>query len=1521
MYNYFKRNYYDAIEKIIPEIYLEEDLKLSSTTQTDPVSLVLSSLAFYAEHVADKPDFRDNIIPVSAVGSFSSIHDASAMIKYFIPGSKLSEISPYDFEVEILQPLGYSLKDYTTSADLSAFVSETLLPKLRLNGHVQEVLYQDLAEVTDYKFAADASGTHEYLGNSLGLFYFLNYNSPNATTKPYKFLEEDLVRALSTGQKLTTYDAVRSLMKTFWYNYDFVNGEGHGKLVPEGFLSGTDFLTSGTQSLDRLMTAVDIIYKDSSLASQDKYFKDAINEYLTNGTLPSEDHKKGPFARFMRGVSYMMADVDNFNVKLKTAKFIDECPENLLPYLGDLIGWKFYGSNTSSWRRQLRNAAEIYRKKGTKAGLVQAFNTVIPGAKIDMNNSISEMYESYLPNMMYYLLLTESSLLKDLVSWTFDEALRFTQGEYSTEDRELNARFAVDHILLRAYHQFPDLFYVRGYKFDLNDPNFIFHYRGRDFPMPPWEEEKFYIDCEINDDLVQFFRDELVCLGVDEYYADYFQDYALESTIKGWIPTRNYENGFMFFTTNAVKPPNYDRLTKYGNYEDMSYMTLWNGKSSHFDITLSGSSFTKSNILNNINYADEDFFGALAVIRDYSPAKAVPRVHFDLSAIEYVNSADYLYPKLKNIPTDLPVSGALAGYAASSINMRQGDWRLIGYYTVPGFANAAGTAEEDLTKTHINHFNLPTFRRAQQNYWDNITKKDCTNVDIRAIYGGPLALNWSRVFSSPNNSSRKHLRRRGFDKKLDQFEDYNREGDHMPTFYLSLSGRDYYEPYKMTSLHENGDASAYYDPQYIVLGFNKNYYKFTDVDFLNLEGTVWDKCENIRSDSRFNGIETSATYEVRGPENWDTSSIDADREHFFVDRSNNSEIKSMFFKYIDKKLEGQAAEILRHNPSFYKNATGYDRVTSLKNDLWADRNNESEYYDFSYNTWKPSCRDEWHSFHKLYDHYMRDFNYHNIADNELSSLNAGGPSVISHAYGPTFFNGKLALSGDLDTSNITSSVNNEKELDFSAFGSRYEATREDHLVPGSYNEFRVYGGYSGVEFVDIQQTASVKSTNKLSMFTLEDTVARVSDPNFLINKNILTMKAFERFPRLRYTAGPNCQRTGLPFDQFYGPTVNFLLPEHEFSVEVSSQYLQEFGLKSGNGSISIWIHTQPELNEDGDYVFWNYMPNGTWKMFYTSEVHGQGALQVRNDLCFTKHIEQGAVTQDPCYEDEDSPKAVLMSVQEEDMDVFKVNFNTRNRPISCPLTYYRNHKQVHRKDQTYVVEVFPSIASDKDRFWLFTGMSVKDMNMNKSCFVNHYFEMEDYDRSKELTTEAVEFIRPDNTKVPFNTILEVDSSGNVYEGDTLLTTAYSNPINTWLLYPKLYKTVNAYTKGTFVNNQDIINYTGDQGYTGKFKQRSEDAFTPSSLVIEGSLLGSYIIKKGESHEEVHPRDTLAFFRYFRSLSYDDQSRDNTLSQGVHDLSGGSRFNYREMPASMTNANNGGTEYTDHKRYSELNLIN
>ena len=1523
MYKYFKRNYYDILEKITPEIYLEEDLKITSDTEVDSINLVLSSLAFYTAHVFDftnPAELEKNILPVSAVGSFSGITDPNSgqMASYFIPRSKLSEITPYDFEVEILQPLGYSLKDYTTSADLSAFVSETLLPRIRLNGHVQEYLYQDMAEATDYAFAGDSSGTHEYLGNALGLFYFLNYNSSGATIPPYKFLEEDLVRKLSTGQPLTTHDAVRSLFKTFWHSYDFVNSVGQGDLVPDRFLSGTGFHTSGTQSLERLLTAVDIIYKESSLGGLDNYYKDAFNELIELGSMPEEKIKAGPFAKFMRGVSYMMADVDDFNVKLKSAKFIDDCPKELLPYLADLIGWKFYGSNAASWRRQLRTANELYRRKGTKLGLVQAFNTILPGARIDMNSSISEMYESYLPNMMYYLLLTESSLLKTLVSWTFDEAIRFTEGEYNSEDRELNARFVVDHILLRAYHQFPDLFYVRGYKFNLQDPEFIFHYRGRDFPMPPWEEEKFYIDCEINDDLVQFFRDELVCLGVDEYYADYFQDYVLESTIKGWIPTRNYENGFMFFTETPVKPPNYERLTKYGNYEDMSYMTLWNGKSSHFDITLSGSSFTKSNILNNINYADEDFFAALAVIRDYSPAKAVPRVHFDLSAIEYLNSADYLYPKVKSITTDFPTSGALTGYATSTLNMRLQNWKLRGYFTVPGFT-------EDLSKTHISHIGLPTFSRAQQDYWDNRILKNCKDFNIYPLSGGPLALNWNRSASQPNTSSRKHLRRRGFHKKLDQFEDYNRTGYHMPTFYLSLSGRDYYEPFRMSTLYDgNYSLDALDNPrpeEFFVLGFNKNYYKFVDVDPFNLEGTIWDKCETIYSDSRWNGVETSATYEVRGPLEWDTSSIEPEREHFFTDRSNNSEVKAKFFKYIDKKLEGEAEVVLENNPGFYKVATGYDRVGSLKNEFWLDRETENEYYDFSYNTWKPSCRDEWHSFHKLYDHYMRDFDYHNIADNEMSSLDAGGPSIISHTYGPTFYNGKLPVFSDKTSSAITTFLNDEKELPFKSYSPDYNATRIDHLVPGNYYEKRTYGGFSGVEFVDVLDVED-KNLNRISIFSLEDTVSRIVQPNFLHKKNFLTMKALERFPRLRYTAGPNCQRTGLPFDQFYGDKVNFLLPEHDYTIDVSSQFLEEYGLNSGNGSVSIWIHTAPEEDETGKFVFWNYMPDGSWKMFDASSVHQQGELPVKNNLCFTKHIEQGAIDLDPCYEDDDTAKAVLYSVKEEDMDIFKVSFNTRNRPIKCPLQYYQKYKQVHRKDQTYVIEIFPSLSYTDKRFWLFTGMSVQDMNLHKSSYVNHYFEMEDYDRSKNLTTEAISFVRPDNTVVPFNTILYVDSSGYVYEGDTRLTLVYSNNINTWLLYPKLYRTVEAYTKGVMVNNQDIINYTGDQKYSGVFKQRDESNFSPESLVIKGDSLGSYIIKKGESHSQIEPRDVLAFFRYFRSLSYDDQSRDKTLSEKVHCVEGGSRFNYRDMPAAvMESAGSPTDSFNSHGNYDQLNLIN
>jgi len=1507
MYKYFPRNYHEILDTITPKIYIEEDLNISSLKSQDLLDSILQSIIYYSENsfkFSDPADYYKNPLLVSGVGALSGINSPSGMLKYFEPHSELNTIRPDDFELEILKPLGYSLKDFDTSTALFTFIRGTIYNKIGST----PTDFADLADKTASAFGSTPEETHEYLANSMGLWYFLAYQPTNTYSKaPRNYTSETIARKLSQGQTLTTADAVKDYFRYLWNNYETLIDPviDLGALIPSFGVSGTGIHTSGTQGLDRILTLVDVLYKEGELREKDRYVKDVFDQYVQTGYVPNTLVRQGPFSKFMRAVSYMMGDIDEYNAKIKASKAIDDCPEYLLPYLGDIIGWKFYGANSASWRRQLRSAITLYKKKGTKDGLIKAFTAVLPGVPIDLDTSITEMYESYIPNLMYYLLVTESPMLSSLEAWTFNRALKFNQGEYAPNNLDTNIRYCVDHIMLRAVEKFPEIFNIKGYPFDVKDPNFLFNYRDRDFHIPPWEEEKFYMSCDLHEEVVKFFRDEIVCLGVPDYYGDYFENYVLDRTIRGFQPTKRYENTFLFFTDTVQFAPNYERITKYSSVDLLKYLTLWSGKSSHFDFTLSGSSFEESTLLDNLNYSKEDFFAALGVVNDFTPAKAVPRVHFDLTALELAKDADHLYPKVKYSLVDFPTSGVMASQAYSGLDMRHPDLGLLGAYRIPSFT-------EDPHRTHVSHQDLPVFKREQSDYWQYGVKNNCYSFDT-TISSGPLTV------SGPYDAEaqRTSIRRRDFSQKLSKGENYLKNHTAGPNFYLSMSGGEVYE-----SLESSAGDPPY---NYLTLGLDPRSGLFAEPDIHNLKNTVWDRCENIYSPNIYGGASTSATYEIRGPLEWDTSAIDVEREHHFVDRSNTSEVRYLLFKLIDQKIEGEAEAIFGNAPVlFSKDLNSHDIIGSIKARLWEDKDlSEEDYFEFAFNTWKPSCRHMFYTVHRLYDFYMRSFDYHRLSDKELEKLVDGGGSIISHAYGPIAHNAGFRVLGPSSLlfgaglvppapdRRITTDVANEYENavrsgTFANINGIYnQVSRERDLVPGKYREGRTFGNISGVELVDKDSeidSVGYTSKNKFMLLNLSDDNNRIEEPNFLHNRYSIIMKSLENFPRLRFNIGSNIYEPLLTqpnVPQYYGDRINKLLPEHEFTLTLSSQFLREFSNVAGGGSVGVWIHTIPELDTWGNYVFWNYMPDGKWKLIKASTVHQkkEGVKIVKNELSHRKYIDLLNVDELVCYENLSAPKSVLLSLKETDLDQFTIKFNTKNRNIKCPPEYYRNHKQVHREDQNYVIEVFPENSSDTSRFWITTGINVRDEDLYKCTFLNHYFKHDDYSRITTPTTESSQFIRPDNTVVPFGTLLWADSSGGVYEGDTRLTLAHTlkNNLNDEL--PKLYKTAEIYTDSKWIITENIIVNVGKNIHEGYFSQLSEDKFSPSSVKVLPKDLGTHIIKDGEYHTSISPQDMMVILRFFKSMSDDDQSRFIGLSERVHGEYGGSRLNYRIHPGS------------------------
>jgi hypothetical protein len=245
------------------------------------------------------------------------------------------------------------------------------------------------------------------------------------------------------------------------------------------------------------------------------------------------------------------------------------------------------------------------------------------------------------------------------------------------------------------------------------------------------------------------------------------------------------------------------------------------------------------------------------------------------------------------------------------------------------------------------------------------------------------------------------------------------------------------------------------------------------------------------------------------------------------------------------------------------------------------------------------------------------------------------------------------------------------------------------------------------------------------------------------------------------------------------------------------------------------------------------------------------------------------------------------------------------------------HQQVHREDQNYIIEVFPDKSGDSKKFWLHTGIHVRDEDLYKCTFLNHEFEIYDYSLINERVEDSNRFYRTDGTRVPFGTTMRVDSSGNVYEGDNKLTLAHTHYLNTFSEYPRLYQTCDMTFDSQWVVNDKIIVNIGTRNHVGYFKQVGEDEFSPSSLKVKPRDLGSNIIKSEEAHESISPKDMMIIFRFFKSLSDGDQSRDSGLSQSVHGSAGGSRLNYRIHPASYETT----TTYETKGSYNTLEFTN
>ncbi len=642
----FKVNRADYLESVIPDLYLDDDIAASSTYISLEDSIINTHITFAAN--------VSKIIPITSNAAYPNMNNASGLAPFFCKQTESTHITPFLFEKDIMYPLGRSLSEFTTSADFKLFIDNELLPATRLN-------------------VPTSSLTHTDLLARLGWFYILNTcGTPYA---PSSYVSNQLA-TIYTGNTLRTVDGINGLTEYIWRNYGSCGLLSNLKLIPSLFLSGTTTFTSGAQELDNLKVLNNVLYSPLDIDVEDYKVETAFYNYIYNGTLLNNQESAGPFRKLIKALSYSIQDMDNEIEILRLLYNIHSCPEKYLPYVADLIGWNLVGHNSERWRLQLKNAVNIYKANGTKAGLKLAVDSMFTDNVFDLSSNIVELYESYIPNLLYYALNTYNTALSSFDSWTKTAATNYGVSDYSTSSMDTNIRYVIDYILYKTILTFPDSFKFNAQTFPIGDPDFVFYYRDRIYPIPPWEEIQYYKACDLSPNILNYLSFELNALGVPTTFTNAFK-YYVNSYSTSATDDLYLSNGWLLFTSSLQFAPNYQDIMNNFQGNKVKYLSLWSGKSSHFALNFQASSFTFDKFSLDVS-SSLAFIESLRIANKFIPAHSIPDAKLILNTNDQVSSQDNWCVQLSPLQLDyLNSSGALGsslliGFTASGLDMLNG---------------------------------------------------------------------------------------------------------------------------------------------------------------------------------------------------------------------------------------------------------------------------------------------------------------------------------------------------------------------------------------------------------------------------------------------------------------------------------------------------------------------------------------------------------------------------------------------------------------------------------------------------------------------------------------------------------------------------------------------------------------------------------------------------------------------------------------------------------------------------------
>lgn len=781
---FFKANYADALKYVIPSLYFEDDYNLNNK-DIDILDKIINSNLVLINNFS-------NVIPiVGASGtSFSSVNTPSAISQFFVKQNDLTDISISDFERIILIPIGKSFKDFNSSAEFSTYLKETLLPGIRLN-----------LPTLDFLEGGTVTQNHAYLINNLSWFYFLNLQ-PNLSLsyQPSSYVHDILVTKTYVGQTLSLNDGIRGVTTHIWNN---ASGQTWSALplIPSEFKASSTVYTSGTQQLDKLLTLIDVIYSPLYIDDGDYKVKNAIDDYLQNSFLLTEKQFQGPFLKLLRAFSFSFTDYSNQIDRIESLNDLDECPDEYLPLLAELIGWKLFGSEPDRWRLQIANAVDIYKTVGTKKCLQLVADSMFSKDIFNVSSTIKELWESYIPFLVQYSLATESVFLKSFNTWTAARSQELQVAYYNSSSMDENIKICVDKIVRDTVYRFPNNFILGKEKFNLDSSAFVFNYRNTVNTVPPFEEIPYYTKVVVTREMIDFIRDKLICFGVPLTFANQFAEYVKSKLLDS---TGDYalKNSWLFFTSSMEFAPNWDSVIKdISNYRS-EYLPLWNGKSSFFQITLDSSSFNfgKTSLAAD---SSEILLLMSRAIKDFSPAKAVP----DIIAR---SSAEDLYPYAEDEKAPL-------------IRIPEADYSQIKYSSgaaITGYMASAYAMQS--YKRGYSVTSVATFQRGSvDSIIDSLVSPTATTANL----------------------PRRNHRRRDLKQILPKEGYYDRSGFNMPTHSQIF----------------NANVSSF-----LALGLIPSSMQYVSVPDHNNIPPIYQKCEDLTSSNTYSGLTVSNTFPVRG---------------------------------------------------------------------------------------------------------------------------------------------------------------------------------------------------------------------------------------------------------------------------------------------------------------------------------------------------------------------------------------------------------------------------------------------------------------------------------------------------------------------------------------------------------------------------------------------------------------------------------------------------------------------------------